>query len=251
MLAAEHELAAEQLDRAHRGGDHRLRAEALEQAGRLAAVGQAASSTARSRWPTGWPACGAAPSPSPSNRRGRAGRRSARSRFRRRARAAAPRPAASAPALRRCEIGYSRSSDSIAQNGAGLSRTACTHGGGLHRGAGQSSRPDSDRNSSPTIGASSRYGDGNRAFIGWSGCGEPSIVPPRADQPRRCCGTNEWGAVRRRGRQRARAGGAAATRRSTLRRRRPAPAARRRPARARSIAGRRAGGHWRRSRPAR
>jgi hypothetical protein len=53
-------------------------------------------------------------------------------------------------------IGYSRSSDSSAQNGAGLSRTACTQGAAAATTAGQSRRPDSDCNKASTMGASSR-----------------------------------------------------------------------------------------------
>jgi hypothetical protein len=41
-VAAEHELPPEQLDRAHRGGDDRARAQSLEQPGRLADTGQPA-----------------------------------------------------------------------------------------------------------------------------------------------------------------------------------------------------------------
>ncbi len=151
-------------------------------------------------------------------------------------------------------IGYSRSSDSSAQNGAGLSRTACTHGAAWAAAADQSSRPDSDCSNSPTMGASSRYGDGSRAFIGrWLGAaatrrlccrcrrhGAQSLQVPTIDCFTRCCR-----------RHRSRADGAAATRRSTPRTPRPAPAARRRPARARSAAAQRAGGRRRRSRPAR
>ena len=106
MRAAQHELAAEQLDRAHGGRHHRLRAEPLQQAGRRASPAGSSASTARWRWPTGWPACDVGPPRRRRrSRRGRAGRPSARSRSRRRARAAAPRPAASAPGPRRWRSG--------------------------------------------------------------------------------------------------------------------------------------------------
>ena len=41
------------------------------------------------------------------------------------------------------EIGYSRSSDSMAQNGAGLSRTACTQGRAVRKALAQSTAPAS------------------------------------------------------------------------------------------------------------
>ena len=53
-------------------------------------------------------------------------------------------------------MGYSRSSDSSAQNGAGWSRTACTQGVATAITAGQSRRPDSDCSNASTMGASSR-----------------------------------------------------------------------------------------------
>ena len=64
------------------------------------------------------------------------------------------------------EIGYSRSSDSMAQNGAGLSRTACTHGRAVRTAAGQSTAPLIDCISSPSTCNSSRYGCGRRAAGG-------------------------------------------------------------------------------------
>jgi hypothetical protein len=54
------------------------------------------------------------------------------------------------------EIGYSRSSDSIAQNGAGLSRTACTQGRAAAAAAGQSSAPDSVGSSAASTCTSGR-----------------------------------------------------------------------------------------------
>jgi len=64
------------------------------------------------------------------------------------------------------EIGYSRSSDSIAQNGAGLSRTACTHGRAVRTAAGQSTAPLRPRNSAASTANSSRQGGGRRAEAG-------------------------------------------------------------------------------------
>ena len=61
------------------------------------------------------------------------------------------------------EIGYSRSSDSIAQNGAGCLRTVSTHGVPSAMTAAQSSRPCSSASSRATCCDSSRTGAGRRS----------------------------------------------------------------------------------------
>ncbi len=63
------------------------------------------------------------------------------------------------------EIGYSCSSDSIAQNGAGWARTPSTHGRATPITAGQS-RPPSRASDALTPAASGRYGNGRRAHAG-------------------------------------------------------------------------------------
>ena len=125
--------------------------------------------TARWRWPTGWPACGGAPSPSWPPKSAPAGRPSARMRFRRRARAAALRPERISARPSALLIGYSRSSDSSAQNGAGLARTACTQGVALRGHAnpvegGRAGCPATGHDSPPRGGTETAGGLGS-----WSG----------------------------------------------------------------------------------
>ncbi len=64
------------------------------------------------------------------------------------------------------EIGYSRSSDSIAQNGAGLSRTASTQGRPARITWAQSSWPCNVASAASTTPTSARYGYGRRACCG-------------------------------------------------------------------------------------
>jgi hypothetical protein len=61
-------------------------------------------------------------------------------------------------------IGYSRSSDSIAQNGAGVRRTPSTHGVAAAATCDQF-RPRSRVSDASTTAASSRYGCGRRALV--------------------------------------------------------------------------------------
>ena len=113
-----------------------------------------------------------------------AGRLSARWPSRRRARAAAPRPGASAPGLRRWRSGIRAAATPCAQNGAGLSRTACTQGAACAAAAGQSSRPDSDLQQLGHDGGffaiRRRQSGVHRAMAR----GGTSIVRPRSDAPR-------------------------------------------------------------------
>ena len=172
--AAEHELAPEQLDRAHRGGDDRVRTQALEQPALAVGLGQEAlGHRDRARRQAGQhlvravvPLASKSARPSWSAVRAIAvsasGTRSSAS-----ARRISARPSA-------LEIGYSRSSDSMAQNGAGVSRTACTHGRAAAAAARQSSVPWSGPSSWPSTVASSRYGDGRRAAAG----GKANMRPP-------------------------------------------------------------------------
>ena len=156
--AAEHELAPEQLQRAHGGRDHRLRAQrcnrpggfspsgrkrldsAIALADRLANMrcGPSAVLTSKSARPS-WSAVSAiAVSAS--------GTRSS---------ASASRISANPSAV---EIGYSCSSDSIAQNGAGCARTPSTQGRAAATTAGQSSPLQARAESALTASASGRYG---------------------------------------------------------------------------------------------